>query len=93
MKKIISVIIITAIFFVAFSTKPDDKTCILRAVKAVWGSRTPPEDKPLYFEQFMNLTSKSVKIIDWLFFKQIKYKMNNDFKTVGFGAFNKVFIT
>jgi hypothetical protein len=92
MKKIIGVIIIVAFFFIAYRTKPDDRTCILKGVKAVWGNRTPAEDKPLYFEQFMNITSKSVKIDDWLFFKQIKYKYGNDYKTIGFGAFNKVFL-
>ncbi len=91
MKKIIAAVIIIAFLFVAFRTKPDDKSCILKGVKAVWGNRTPPEDKPMYFEPFMDITSKQVKITDWLFFKQIKYKFNTEYKTIAIGAFNKVF--
>ena len=93
MKKIIVAVIIAAFLFIAFRTKPDDKTCILKGVKAVWGTHVPPEDTPMYFEPFMNLTSKSVKINDWLLFKQIKYKFTTGYKTIGFGAFNKVFTT
>jgi hypothetical protein len=92
MKKIIGGIIILALLFVAYRTKPDDRTCILKGVKAVWGKLTPNEDKPLYFEQFMDITSKSVKIHDWILFKQIKYKYSDGYKTIGFGAFNKVFL-
>ncbi len=92
MKKIIGAVIIVAFLFIAFRTKPDDKTCILKGVKAVWGNRAPFEDKPQYFEQFMNLTSQSVKITDWIVFKQIKYKFKDDYRTVGFGAFNTVFL-
>ena len=92
MKRIISSIIILTFLFVAYRTKPDDRTCTLEGVKAVWGSRTPSETKPMYFEQFMDITSQSVKIIDLVLLKQIKYKYNTDYKTIGFGAFNKVFI-
>ncbi|MEO7800819.1 MAG: hypothetical protein ABIR81_02405 [Ginsengibacter sp.] len=91
MKKIIIAVFIAAFLFIAFRTKPDDKTCILKGVRAVWGTRVPPEDTPMYFEPFMNLTSKSVKINDWIFLKQIKYKFTTGYKTIGFGAFNTVF--
>ncbi len=53
MKKIIAVIIIISFLFVAYRTKPDDRTCTLKGVKAVWGKLTPTETKPVYFEQFM----------------------------------------
>lgn len=91
MRKIL-LLLLVVVFVVAFVTKPDDKTCIIEGVKAVWGSRTPdPYDKPAFFESFMNLTSKQVEVKDWLFFKQVKYKVNDEAKTVAFGAFKKVF--
>ena len=78
--------------FAAYSSKPDDKTCIIKAVKAVWGKRVPDERLPLCYEPFMDLTSQSVKINDWIFLKRIQYKYKNGYITVGIGAFKKVFI-
>jgi hypothetical protein len=92
MKKIIVTILIVFALFAAYKSKPDDKTCIITAVKAVWGNRVPPETKPIYFEQFMNLTSQSVKVNDWIFLKRIQYKIKDDYVTVGYGAFKRVFI-
>lgn len=77
---------------VAFITKPDDKTCIIGGVKAVWGIMMPnPEDKPDFFEEFMNLYSPNVRVNDWIFFKTINYKLGNEEKTVALGAFKNVF--
>lgn len=92
MKKIIITILAVFALFAAYSSKPDDKTCIIEAVKAVWGSRVPDQKLPLYYEQFMDLTSKSVKVNDLIFLKRIQYKIKNDYVTVGYGAFKKVFI-
>ncbi len=92
MRKIIIVILIAFALFVAYSSKPDEKTCIIAAVKAVWGSRVPNENLPMYFNPFMDLTSQSVKVNDWVFLKNIQYKFKNEYKTVGFGAFKRVYI-
>ncbi len=91
MRKIIIIIFIAFALFAAYSSKPDDKTCIIAAVKAVWGNRVPDEKLPMYFEQFMDITSQSVKVNDWIFLKNIQYKYKNEYKTVGFGAFKKVY--
>lgn len=91
MKKIIITIVIVFALFAAFMSKPDDKTCIIAGVRAVWGDRVPTVEKPVYFEQFMDLTSKSVKVNDWLFLKRIQYKIKDNYVTVGYGAFNRVF--
>lgn len=91
MKKTIIAILIVFALFAAYSSKPDDKICIIKAVKAVWGSRVPDEKLSLYYEPFMNLTSKSVKIDDWIFLKRIQYKFISGYATAGFGAFKKVF--
>ena len=91
MKKTIITILIVFALFAAYSGKPDDKTCIIKAVKAVWGNRVPDEKLPLYYEQFMDLTSKSVKIDDWIFLKRIQYKFTSGYATVGLGAFKNVF--
>jgi hypothetical protein len=72
-------------------TKPDDKTCIIKAVEAVWGDKTPDKyHYPEYYEQFMDVTSKAIVIDDWVFVKRIQYKLNNQKRTVGFGLFKKV---
>jgi hypothetical protein len=77
---------------VAFFTKPDDKTCIIGGVKAVWGTLMPdPNAAPDLFEQFMNLNSQNVEVKDWVIFKQIIYKSHIETKTVALGAFNKIF--
>jgi hypothetical protein len=86
--------LLAVLLVVAYITKPDDKTCIIEGVKAVWGPRTPnPYDKPAFFESFMDLTSKQVEVKDWVLFKQVKYKIGSDKRTVAFGAFRKVFRT
>ena len=94
MKKIIIFSIIAIILIAAYATKPDDKTCIIGGVRAVWGDITPNAyDKPDFFEQFMNLNSPDVKLKDWIFFKQIIYTVGNGRKTVAIGAFKHVFAT
>lgn len=91
MKKIIITILVAFALFAAYKSKPDDKTCIIAVVKAVWGDRVPDEKLPMYFNQFMDVTSKSVRVKDWIFFKNIQYKYKNEYKTVGVGAFNRVY--
>ena len=91
MKKAFIIILVVFTFFAAYSSKPDDKTCIVKVVKAVWGSRVPSEKVPMYYEKFMDLTSESVKIDDWIFLKRIQYKFTSGYATVGFGAFKRVF--
>jgi hypothetical protein len=41
MKKIVTLLIIALIGVAAYVTKPDDKTCIIKAVETVWGDKTP----------------------------------------------------
>ncbi len=94
MKKVIIIvpILVIALLAIAYALKPTDKTCIIGGVKAVWGDITPdPYKSPVFFEQFMNLNSKDVDVKDWVFFKQVVYTMGKDQKTVGIGAFKKVF--
>lgn len=96
MKKIVVVVLFLAFAFLvsAYAFKPTDKTCIIEGVKAVWGDITPnPYKTPAFFEEFMNLNSKSVDVKDWIFFKQVIYTSGNERKTVGIGAFKKVFAT
>lgn len=90
MKKIIISGLIVLILAIAYATKPDDKTCILETVKIVWGKSMANPNRPEYFEEFMNLTSKSVIIDDFIFLKRMKYVFATDTKTVTYGAFNKV---
>lgn len=93
MKKWIAVTVLLALV-VAYFTKPDDKTCIIEGVKAVWGNMTPdPDSSPLMFEQFMDVNSKSVEVKDWLFLKQVKYKVADKASTVAYAAFRKVYPT
>lgn len=91
MAKIIILLIIIFTLFTAYSSRPEDKTCIIEAVKSVWGKFVPDISRPVYYEQFMNETSKAVKIDNWVFLKRIQYKTNDGFLTVGYAAFNKVF--
>lgn len=87
-----AIILFTALFLlIAFASKPTDKKCIIDGVKAVWGSYVPDQKLPMYYEQFMNITSKQVVINDWIFLKRIKYNYNGKTRTIGIGAFNKVF--
>jgi hypothetical protein len=93
MKKVLIALAIIALLALAYATKPDNKTCQIAAVKAVWGSVTPDANQlPIYFEQFMNTTSKAVEIDDWVFVKRIKYRTNKKAETVGFGLFRNVLI-
>lgn len=79
---------------VAYFTKPDDKTCIIEGTRAVWGDLMPDVYKrPDMFESFMNLNSPSVQVKDWIFFKQVKYKVPQGQQTVAYGAFKKVYPT
>jgi hypothetical protein len=93
MKRILFLILLAGVLLVAYATKPDDKTCIIAAVKAVWGKYTPdPNDKPAFFEQFMNLNSKQVIVDDWIFLKRIRYRFPKKEYNIGIGAFKHVFI-
>jgi hypothetical protein len=94
MKKYRLLLLLPLILFlvIALLTKPDDKACIIGGVKAVWGNLTPnPEDKPDLFEDFMNLNSPSVRVKDWVLFKQVLYKVSGEETTVAYGAFKNVF--
>jgi hypothetical protein len=93
MKGILFLIAFAALLLVAYATKPDDKTCIIAAVEAVWGKRTPDKyDKPTLYEQFMDLNSKQVEIDDWIFMKRIRYHFPTKEYNIGIGAFKHVFI-
>jgi hypothetical protein len=93
MKKLLLLVVIGVLLRIAYVTKPDDKTCIIAAVKAVWGDRTPDvKSKPALFEQFMNLNSKQVVIDDWIFLKRIRYKFPTKEYNIGIGMFNRVII-
>lgn len=90
MKRFLIILFVATFFLIAYASKPDDKTCIIAAVKEVWGNKTPdPDRSPRFFNQFMDITSQSVKINDWVFLKQVKYKTNDGFVLVGFGAFKR----
>lgn len=91
MKKIALIIALGLVLLIAYGTKPDNKTCIIESVRSVWGKYTPGVEKPDYFEQFMNLTSQSVEVDDWIFLKRIRYKTVNGYVTIGYGAFKNVF--
>lgn len=92
MKRTLLLILLAAILLIAYATKPDDKTCIIAAVDAVWGNRVPDKyDKPAFYESFMNLTSKQVEVDDWIFLKRIRYRFPNKDYNIGIGAFKHVF--
>ena len=94
MKRILIALFFIMVLTIAYFTKPDNKTCIIAAVKAVWGNRMPDLYTPEYYEQFMDLMSESVEIDDWVFLKRIRYRVNEKQQgTVGFAAFKRVFIT
>lgn len=87
-----AIIIFTSLFLlIAFASKPSDKQCIIDGVKAVWGSYVPDQKLPMYYEEFMNVTSKQVVINNWIFLKRIRYKYKDKTRTIGIGAFNNVF--
>lgn len=89
-----AIILFSALFLlIAYASKPDDRTCIIEGIKAVWGRYTPSADVPVYYNQFMDLNSNSIVIKDWVILKQVRYKYNESVtKTVGIGALNRVFI-
>lgn len=92
MKRIAIIVFVALFLLIAYASKPDDKKCIIVGVKAVWGNRMPDEGtKPQFYEQFMDATSEAVEINDWIFLKRIKYEFKDGKKTIGFGAFSKVF--
>lgn len=91
MKKIVITGFIIFCILIAYVTKPDDKTCIIETVKIVWGRSMASQRSPLYYEQFMDLTSKSVTIEDYFIIKRMKYAFATETRTVAYGAFNKVF--
>lgn len=93
MKKTLLFLLILFIALTAYVSKPDNKTCIIKAVEYVWGDKTPDKYKyPAYYEQFMDATSKAVDIDDWVFWKHIKYKVGDTYETVGIGLFRQVII-
>jgi hypothetical protein len=84
--------LLLVLLVIAYLTKPDDKTCIIEGVRAVWGSVMPDVNKyPGYFEQFMNVNSVNVEVKDRFFFKQVNYRLQKGQRTVAFGAFKNVF--
>ncbi|MBD0288671.1 MAG: hypothetical protein ICV79_25100 [Flavisolibacter sp.] len=94
MKRILISLFVIMVLAIAYFTKPDNKTCIIEAVKAVWGEDVPPVTVPEYYEQFMDEMSQSVEIDDWWVLKRIRYRVNDKVQgTVGFGAFKRVLIT
>lgn len=88
------ILLIVFALIITVASKPDDKTCIIEGVRAVWGNRVPDVSRPVYFEQFMDLMSKDVEVNDWILVKRIRYQLSDEKKvTVGYGAFKRVFIT
>lgn len=86
-------ILLLVLLAVAFATRPADKDCIIAAVERVWGERTPDKNKfPVYFEQFMDITSKMVVVDDWVFLKRMRYRFGQEYRTVGYGAFTRIFL-
>ena len=93
MKKMF-VFLFLLVLAVAFFTRPDDKTCIIEGVKAVWGNATPdPAKAPALFEQFMDVNSQNVQVKDFYLVKQVRYGTPGEMKTVAYGAFKNVFPT
>ncbi len=94
LKKILISLVVVFVLFMAYVSKPDDKTCMEVAVKAAWGNLTPEKHKfPEYYEQFMDLNYTNVVINDYLFFKHVKYKVANDEKSIAIAAFKRFFYT
>jgi hypothetical protein len=87
------IILLLILLGVMYFTKPDNKTIIIQSVTRMWGKVTPPTSRPTFYEEFMDLNSKSVTIHDWIFFKTIKYHIGNLDETIGFAAFGKVYFT
>ncbi len=94
MRRLLIILLIVIFFGIAYFTKPDDKTCKEKAVKAIWGDVTPDKYRvPQYYEQFMNLNAPNVHIDDWIFVKRIKYAIGKKQPTIGYGLFKQVVIT
>jgi hypothetical protein len=94
LKKILILLVVVFVLFMAYVSKPDDKTCMEVAVKAVWGNLTPEKlEFPEYYEQFMDLNHTNVVIYDCLFFKHVKYKVADDEKSIAIAAFKRFFYT
>ena len=90
MKKLL-LLIVVIILTIAYFTKPDDKTCMIAAVNAVWGDKVPrPESTPRLYERFMDLNSKQVVIDDWIFMKRIGYRFPNKEYRLGFALFDRI---
>ena|SRR5688500_5668054 len=87
------ILVLLALLGIAYATKPSDKNCIIAAVEGVWGSKTPDKYKfPGYYEDFMNLNSKMVVVDDWIFLKRVRYLFGQEYRTVGYGAFTRIFL-
>lgn len=84
---------IVLILVIAYFTKPDNKQIIIDSVTRIWGRRTPNPDKPLYYDEFMDINSKSVRIDDWVILKRVRYKIGDQYKTIGFAAFKHTYFT
>lgn len=87
------IILLLILLGVMYFTKPDNKTIIIQSVTRMWGKITPKVNKVTYYDDFMDLNSKSVIIHDWIFFKTIKYHISTFNETIGFAAFGNVFFT
>ena len=92
MKKKVVILFVALFCLIGYVSKPEDKKCIIAAITAVWGSRTPTLATPQYYEQFMETLSHAVEVNDWIVLKVIRYKYKDRTRIIGFGAFNKVFI-
>jgi hypothetical protein len=89
----IIIFIIVLLFVVAVVTKPSDKQIKKKAIKSIWGNLVPDENKyPGYYNQFMDYTTTSVYIDDWLVIKRIRFKSGKEIKPVGFAALGETFI-
>jgi hypothetical protein len=85
-------LLVVFVLIISYASKPDNKTCMEVAVKAVWGNLAPDKYKsPEYYEQFMDLNSPNVVINDYLFFKHVKYKTSNEEKSIAIAAFKRFF--
>ena len=85
-------LVIVIVLVIAAYTKPDDKSIKIKVVNELWGDKVPDIHMPEYYEQFMNLTTKNIDIDDEMFFKRIKYTVNNNTATIGYAAFGKIML-
>lgn len=91
MRRIIIIALCILVLGVAYFTKPDDKTIIIQSVTRFWGDRSPTVQMPVYYNQFMDLNSKSVEINDWIFIKRVRYHLGSFNRTIGIAAFSHIF--